>query len=299
MNVATNLEVSARYFPNNPAISYEGKEITYAQFNEEANRVATALIKLGIKPGDHVGICAPNSMEWLIFYFGILKIGAVAITIGSLLSPDEIRLLLNHSKPKILFLFDEKLKDIENLRGSNGIEIVICPNGDMTFQKLLNMGSKTFVAVNRDRDDTAAVLYTGGTTGIPKGVMTTHLNINMTAHNVAFSERSTENDRALCFLPFNHVFGQMHITNATVISAGCLEILPTFDMDKVLALLKAGRATKLFCVPTVYTRFLALDNLRQIMANVRYCFSAAASMSAEIVKQWKESSGLLIYEGSG
>ncbi|MBN1849201.1 MAG: AMP-binding protein [Deltaproteobacteria bacterium] len=299
MNVATNLEVSARYFPNHPALSCEGKEITYAQFNEEANRIATALIKLGIKPGDHVGICSPNSMEWLIFYYGILKMGGVAITLSALLSPDELRLLLNHSKPRILYLFDERLQDVENLRGPNGVEKVICPNGDMTFQNLLEMGSKTYRAINRDRDDTAAVLYTGGTTGVPKGVMTTHLNINTSAHNVAFSERSTENDRALCFLPFNHVFGQMHVTNATIISAGCLEILPTFDMDKVLALIKAGRVTKLFCVPTVYTRFLSLDNLKELMSNVRYCFSAAAAMSAEIVKQWRESSGLLIYEGYG
>lgn len=299
MNVATNLEISARYFPKNPALSFEEKEITYAQFNEDANRVATALIKLGIKPGDHVGICSPNSMEWLILYFGILKMGGVAITLNAQLSPDELRLLLNHSKPRILYLFDERLNDIENLRGPNGIEKVICPNGDMTFQKLLDMGSTTFEAVNRDRDDTAAVLYTGGTTGVPKGVMTTHLNINASAHNVAFSERSTEKDRAICFLPFNHVFGQMHVTNATIISAGCLEILPAFDMDKVLNLLQAGRVTKLFCVPTVYTRLLGLENLRQIMANVRYCFSAAAAMAAEIVRQWKESSGLLIHEGYG
>ncbi len=299
MNVAQNLETSAFYFPNNSVTSFDGQEMTYAHFNEQANRVATALIKMGVKAGDHVGLCAPNSPEWLVFYFGVLKVGAVAVTLGSLLSPDELRLLLDHSKPRLLLSYDDRLGDIQGLRGSDGIQTVISPNGNMTFQQVLDMGTSSFTAVDRDRSDTAAILYTGGTTGIPKGVMTTHQNINTSAHNVAFSERSTETDRALCFLPFNHVFGQMHVMNATIISAGCIEILPTFDMDRVLSLIGQGRVTKLFSVPTVFTRLLTLEKLPELMRPVRYCFSAAAAMAAEIVRQWKEQTGLTIYEGYG
>jgi long-chain acyl-CoA synthetase len=299
MNVATNLETATLYFPNRPALSCDGHETTYAEMNEGANRVATALLKMGVKAGDHVGLCAPNSPEWLVFYFGVLKAGAVAVTLSSALSPDELYMLLDHAKTNVLFTFDDRLKDIENLRGKEGITKVISPNGDITFQKLLDSGTPNFEAVDRDRSDTAAILYTGGTTGMPKGVMTTHQNINTSAHNVAFSERSTEQDRAICFLPFNHVFGQMHVMNATILSAGSLEILPAFDMDKVLKLIESGRVTKLFCVPTVYTRLLTLDNLKNLMGNVRYCFSAAAAMAAEIVRQWKERTGLTIYEGYG
>ena len=299
MNVATNLETAALYFPERPALISEGKEMTYSEMNQAANRVATAILKMGVKAGDHIGICAPNSIDWLVFYFGILKTGAVAVTLGASLSPDELRLLLDHAKPRILLTADERLKDIQSLRGADGIKTAICPNGDMSFQKLLDAGSPSFEAVYRDRKDTAAILYTGGTTGIPKGVMTTHQNINTSAHNVAFSERSTEQDRAICYLPFNHVFGQMHVMNATILSAGSLELLPTFDMDKVLSLLEAGRITKLFSVPTAYVRLLSLDNLKQKLGKVRYCFSAAAAMAAEVVRQWKERTGLTIYEGYG
>jgi long-chain acyl-CoA synthetase len=299
MNVATNLETATLYFPNRPALSCDGHETTYAEMNEGANRVATALLKMGVKAGDHVGLCAPNSPEWLVFYFGVLKAGAVAVTLSSALSPDELYMLLDHAKTNVLFTFDDRLKDIENLRGKEGITKVISPNGDITFQRLLDSGTPNFEAVYRDRSDTAAILYTGGTTGMPKGVMTTHQNINTSAQNVAFSERSTEQDRAICFLPFNHVFGQMHVMNATILSAGSLEILPAFDMDKVLKLIESGHVTKLFCVPTVYTRLLTLDNLKNLMGNVRYCFSAAAAMAAEIVRQWKERTGLTIYEGYG
>jgi len=83
MNIAKNLEVSALYFPNRPAISEDLSETSYAQLNKRANRVATALIRKGIKPGDHVGLCAPNSGDWLAFYFGVLKAGAVAVTLAN------------------------------------------------------------------------------------------------------------------------------------------------------------------------------------------------------------------------
>ncbi len=299
MNISNNLESAAFYFPNRPALSEAGREITYSEFNDRANRIATGLIALGVRPGDHIGLLAPNSTDWLIFYFGVLKAGAVAVTFSSLLTPDEMALLINHSKPRFLFTSGEKLNLLQNLRGRAGLEKVICPGGDLELRQLMDMGTGSFKALDRDRTETAAVLYTGGTTGTPKGVMLTHENINVSAHNVAFSEHSTEADRALCFLPFNHVFGQMHIMNATILSCGCLEILPGFDLDRVLETTQARRVTKLFAVPTVYARLLGLDGLIQKLGIVRYCFSAAASMAAEIVRQWKERTGLTIYEGYG
>jgi long-chain acyl-CoA synthetase len=254
---------------------------------------------MGIKPGEHVGICAPNSTDWIAFYFGVLKTGAVAVTYSSILSKDELTLLVDHSKPRFIFTTDDKLSVLEGLRSSPGLEKIICQKGDLTLQKIVDTGTGSFKALDRDRNDTAAILYTGGTTGIPKGVMLTHENINTSAHNVAHNEHSNEDDRALCFLPFNHVFGQMHIMNATIYSAGCLEILPTFDLEKILALTSSGKVTKMFAVPTVYTRLLSLDGLKKKLGSVRYCFSAAASMAAEIVRQWRDVTGLTIFEGYG
>ena len=299
MNIAKNLERSAFYFPNRPVLSEDLSETSYAQLNDRANRVATALIRMGIKPGDHIGLCAPNSVDWIAFYFGVLKAGAVAAALSSLLKRDELSLLINHSKPRIIFTYDEKLDELAELRGDEYLEKIISPEGDLNFDQLLEMGSGSFNALDRDRTDTAAILYTGGTTGIPKGVMLSHENINTAIHTVVFNERSNETDRALCFLPFNHIFGQMHIMNATILSAGCLEMMPVFDMDRVLHALGAGRVTKLFAVPTIYVRLLALEGLKEKLGSVRYCFSAAASMAADVVRQWKEQTGLAIYEGYG
>lgn len=299
MNLARNLEKSAFYFGSRPAVSESGSVVSYAELNARANKVALSLLRMGIKAGDRVGLFLPNSSAWLSFYFGALKAGAVAVTYSPLLKKEEMQLLMGHSRPRILLAAEEKLSDLEDLKKAGVMEKIVCPGGDVTFEELLAEGSSSFTSVERERSDTAVVLYTGGTTGTPKGVMLSHENINAAIHTVIFNERSTENDTALCFLPFNHVFGQMHIMNATILSAGCLELLPAFDQDKVLDVVKKGRVTKLFAVPTVYVRLLTLDRLKERLGAVRYCFSAAASMAAETVRQWRERTGLSIYEGYG
>ncbi len=297
MNVASNLERAARFFPDNPAVSFAGREITYSRLDEEASRVASALLATGLTPGDHVALCGANCLEWIIAYFGILKVGTVAVTLSGSLSFDELALLANHAKPRVVLT--DRVSDFQRLKAAPWLEQVIALHDEPGPAGLMHRGTDRVKAVDRLRTDVAAILYTGGTTGIPKGVMLTHENINLSAHNVAFSEHSTESDRALCFLPLNHVFGQMHIMNATILSAGCLELLPSFNLDEVLDILKMGRVTKLFAVPTVYTRLLTMAGLRERLGKVRYCFSAAASLPAEIIHQWKEMTGIDISEGYG
>ena len=299
MNLAKNLENAAFYFPERPALREAGAEINYAQLNDRANRVATALIGMGLRPGEYVGLCAPNSMDWITFYFGVLKAGAVAVTLSSLLAGDELSLLVNHARPRFVFSTDNKLSVLEGLRNQCGIEKLICSGADLDLAGLMARGAGTFQALERDRADTAAVLYTGGTTGTPKGVMLTHEGMNFSSQTTVYCERSTETDQALCFMPFNHVFGQIHIMNSTILSCGCLEILPGFDLDRIVEAIAAGRVTKFYAVPTVYIRLLSLPDLEKNLGKLRYCFSAAASMAREIVKQWKERTGLTIAESYG
>jgi len=299
MNVAQNLERAAFFFPGRPAIRQADLELTYGELNDRANRIATGLISLGIKPGDHVGLCSLNSADWVSFYFGVLKAGAVAVTLSGLLTGDELKLLVNHARPRMIFTSEQKLAEVERLKDQAGLEKIICPGGDIDLDHLMSLGSGTFAAVDRGRADIGAILFTGGTTGTPKGAMLTHEGMNFSSWSIAYYEHSNEHDVGLCFLPFNHVFGQMHILNGTILSAGCLELLPTFDMEKSLELIESGRITKFFAVPTVYIRFLALSDLEKRLGKLRYCFSAAASMAMEIVRQWKERTGITIAESFG
>ncbi len=299
MNIATNLEASQFFFPDRPAVREGGVDVTYTRLNEEANRVATGLIKLGVNPGDLVAVCATNSSQWVSFYYGVLKAGAVAVTLSSGLTPDELTLLLNHARPRIIFTDPVRVKDLRGPKAPETIEKIICQGGDMDMAALMATGSPSFKAIDRDRDDTAAVLYTGGTTGMPKGVMLTHEGINFTYRAVAFSERTTQEDCALCFLPFNHVFGQNHILGSTIHSGGCVEMLSAFDVEPALEATASGRVTKFFAVPTIYVRLLTVPNLKQRLGKLRYCFSAGSSMPLEVVRQWKEQTGINISESYG
>src|SRR4030042_3649816 len=137
MNISNNLEIAAFYFPNQPALSEAGREITYSEFNDRANRIATGLLALGIRAGDHIGLLVPNSADWLIFYFGVLKAGAVAVHFSTLLTPDEMTLLINHSKPRFLFTSEEKLGHLKNLRKPGILEKVICRGADLELQQLM------------------------------------------------------------------------------------------------------------------------------------------------------------------
>jgi long-chain acyl-CoA synthetase len=299
MNLAENLERSAFHFPDHIAILQEDREISYLDFNKNSNRVATALIGLGIQKGDFVGLCAPNSIEWLVSYFGILKTGATAVTLPAAGTKSELRRLLDNARPRILFTFDEKLEDVGDRKDRPYLEKIVSPAGDISFDGLIAKGSDSFKAVDMDRDATAAILYTGGTTGISKGVMLTHQNIKASAHNVCHFERSGPADRALCFLPPNHVFAQVHIMSSMVYAVGSTVIQPSFDLEKAVEALNRFKVTKFYAVPTIYFRLLQMENLKAKLGLVNYCFSAAASMPAELVREWKSQTGLNIYESYG
>ncbi len=296
MNIADILETAAHNFPDNLAIIDEKTELTFGQLNCKSNKIASQLVKNGVSPGDHVALIAPNSSDWVIFYFGVLKAGAVAVTLAFTMTADELQPLLEESGPKVVFTVDGKKDNIT--RGSY-MQTVICDHGDLSFSDMLENGSDQFKNIDRNPDDTAAVLYTSGTTALPKGVMLTHENIMTSVHNVVYHERSCENDSAVCFLPLNHVFAQIHILNATISSAGMLVIHPSFDMNKFLLSIQEFKITKLYAVPTIYIRMLSLSDIKEKLGSVRYCFSAAASMAQEVVRGWKLTTGLDIFEAYG
>jgi long-chain acyl-CoA synthetase len=200
MNLAHNLETSAQFFPNYPAVRERDKETSYGELTERANRIATALAKLGIQPGDLVALCAPNSADWMAFYFGILKIGGLATTLSSLLTDVEFSNLIHHAKPRIVYTDETRLAVLETIKSTAGVERIVCPDGDMDIASLMSMGTPSFRAVERERRDPIAVLYTGGTTGIPKGVMLTQEGMDFSCQSNYLYERYTRADISLCLV---------------------------------------------------------------------------------------------------
>ncbi|MCK5162302.1 MAG: AMP-binding protein [Desulfobacula sp.] len=296
MNIADNLKAAAFHFPDHLALIDENRQLTYRQLDTKADQIAGLLTQLGVLPRDHVAICLPNSCSWIAYYFGILKIGAVAVTLPHSMTKSELAPVLEDCKPKILFTDTTKSSDIGE---KSFISHIITEPFDQAYSTLISNSCDVFNTVDREPEDTAAILYTGGTTGVPKGVMLSHWNIIASAFNVAHNERSIHTDRALCFLPLNHVFAQVHIMNSTVLSGGGLVLQSSFNMTAFLDAITEFDVTKLYSVPTVYTRLLSLEGLKEKLKPVRYCFSAAASMARELVREWKKRTGLNIFEAYG
>ena len=122
----------------------------------------------GLTPGDHVALCAGNCLEWTIAYFGILKAGTVAVTLSNSLPFEELSLLVNHAKPRAVLT--DRVSDFERLSAAAPwLEHVIALHGEPGLAGLTHGVTEHVRAVDRLRTDVAAILYTGGTTGIPKG----------------------------------------------------------------------------------------------------------------------------------
>ena len=96
------LERSASFFPDRPAVVEEGRKVSYRELNHQAGRIARALLDQGVQPGDFIDICAPNSADWLAVYFGVLKAGAVAVTLSALLKEEELSLLVRQAQPRFI-----------------------------------------------------------------------------------------------------------------------------------------------------------------------------------------------------
>ena len=299
MNIADILENSARFFPDRTAIIEDGNIYTYSEFNSCAARIASFLSDNGVEPGDYIGLCAPNSYDWLALYYGALKCGAVAVTFDHLLTRDEFKKIFLDCRPRILFTTGSRLPDLDYCKSDFRPDLIITDEGENSVKSIAAKGNPSFKTVDRDRHDIAAILYTGGTTGIPKGAMLSHENIMCAINNVVYHERSSENDLALCFLPLNHVFGQMHVVNSTIFSSGGLVIQSSFNLDMALDAIERYKVTKFYAVPTVYIRMLELPDIKERIKSVTYCFSAATSMAAEIVREWKDITGLNIHECYG
>ena len=303
MNLSNILLQGARYFPDKEAIVFENTRITYKKLNDAVNHVASYMRELGIKQKDRVALYCENRPEWIMLYYGIIRCGAVVVCISSAYRSSELAYLLKDAEPACIVTSENLVDNIpETSKTSFDGEILVIERDD----KLLNLYLQGTISSDEmtqiaecDADDTCLILYTGGTTGIPKGAMLTHKNILYTAQNVCYHERMVAEDRGLCFLPLNHVFAGNHIMNSLFHAFGTMILHKEFDIDVIVSSIETNGVTRLYAVPTVYIRLLNTPECHSRLRTVGYSFSAATSMPAEIVRRWKDTFGLKIHEAYG
>lgn len=305
MNIADYLEQHAAQTPDRIAIRFEGRSITYGQLNRDANRLAASLRAAGIAVADRVALYLPNVPEFAVAYYAAQKLGAIPVTINAILKTEEVRYLLNDSGAAVVITMDELKRYVPDDCTALRLRVVVDPKapsaGWVALAQLLERGADTFESVQRSGDDVAALLYSSGTTGFPKGVALTQHNIHS---NIALPPQARYSDyrpgdRLAAFLPLFHVYGQNYIMNAAILAGATIVLFPRFVPDVVLRAIGEERITHFFAVPTIFINLLAMDLSAYDLSSLRYEMSAAATMPEEISRRWTERFGRRVYEGYG
>lgn len=302
MNIAQSIERAAQFFPDKAAIIFEDQTISYQELNASVNKLANAFMANGVQKGDRVVLYLPNIPEFIICYFAALKIGAIAVSANSMLKSFELEYLLNDSGAKLLCTVDALLVNLKKDQCDTLEHVLVCEGAADDYPTLdswINNTSDKGRAVDMDRDDPAVLLYTSGTTGMPKGAILTHGNVVSNCWSTVHHGGFVPDDRAALFLPLFHVFGQNFIMNATFIACATLVLFRRFVKEQVLDTIQKERVTLFFGVPTIYIELLNTDLSPYDLSSIRYEFSAAAPMPRTISQQWKELFGRPIFEGYG
>ena len=302
MNIATHVERAARWVPDHPAILFEGGALSYRELDARATRLANALTAHGIGRGDRVALYLPNIPQFAVCYLAVLKAGAVSVSINAIFKSDEVKFILNDSGARVMFTAGDLLGNVPRADCPALAHVVVCEGDAAGYPALadwITRGAAAGRAADMARDDPAVLLYTSGTTGFPKGATLSHGNVIFNNYASAHHMGVRHGDRLLLFLPLFHVVGQNAIMNAAFTACATVLLHRRFVPDQVLAGIARERATMFFAVPTIFINLLAMDLGRHDLSSIRYEFSAAATMPAEISRRWTERFGRPVFEGYG
>ena len=302
MNISQHVERAARFFPDKPAVLFEGAAMSYRDLNARVDRLANALQANGVDRGSCAALYLPNIPQFAICYLATVRIGAVALSINSMYKSEELNYILNDSGSTLIFTTGDLLPNIPLAECPTVKKVVVCegdPQGHPTLDEWLEKAADRSARVDMNANDPAVLLYTSGTTGFPKGATLSHGNVVSNAWATMHHAGFTRDDRMVLFLPVFHVFGQNFIMNATFLSCATLVLHRRFAPEPVLESIRRDRVTMFFAVPTIYIGLLNMPLPDAALASVRYEFSAAATMPREISARWTERFGRPVYEGYG
>ncbi|HEX8850994.1 MAG TPA: AMP-binding protein [Gemmatimonadaceae bacterium] len=284
--------------PARPALAIDDAVITYAALDELASRAAGAFHARGVRAGDRVAIALPNGLDFVVSYIGARRLGAIATSVSPLWADETIAAAIDDADPALLVTTPRVGGDV--VRGRPMLVAGGSSRGAGSLCQALDRVS----SVRRDAacgppGAPAAILYTSGTTGAPKGVTLSGANIATNAARKAEYCGIGSRDRVSLFVPLAHVFGQNAILNATFAGGGCVVLYERFDEERVAADIAAGRLTMLFGPPAIFPRLLASGVHASTRGALRYAFSAAAPLAGEQAMAWRDATAVPVHEGYG
>ncbi len=298
-NLALNLTGSAASHPERPALMLDGISISYAQLDDLTARTAALLRRRGLQDGDPVGVMLPNVPEFAIAYYGVLRAGGVVVPMNVLLKQREVAFYLDDPGAKLLIAWHEVARAAQAGAAQAGVEcLLVAPGG---FESLLRGVAPDATVAGKAGDDTAAILYTSGTTGTPKGAQLTHANLHRNAEVTlrTLLELAPE-DVVLGALPLFHAFGQTCALNAAIAAGSALALVPRFSPEHVLGTIERERVTVFEGVPTMYVALINhAARERYDASSLRCCVSGGAALPVEVLRGFVQAFGCVVLEGYG
>ncbi len=326
------LERSAKSFPDRSALNFEGYRVTYKELNLMVERFSAHLYSFGIRKGDAVAVMLPNLISCVITYYAIIRIGGVAVMNNPLYSDRELEHQFKDSGAKILITLDLLANRMIDLRPQTSIkQIIYATVGDFlppvkkilfklfgrkkklsalvkeaensySFEKLMKKRAAQAPVINLSADDAAMYQYTGGTTGVSKGVILTHGNLSNHVQQLKSWLPRFEEGKEIMLgaLPFFHVFGLTVCMNFSILMGWENVIVAKPQAANLINAITNHRPTFAPMVPTMYINILKHPGIEKAdMTSIRACFSGSAPMPVEVIREFEAKTGAVILEGYG
>ena len=313
------LPAAAQRFGDKTALVFGGRRFSFRDLDGLSSRLASGLRGLGVEAGDRVTLYAPNSWEWIVSYYAIHKLGAVANPINAMLTEEEVGFVVGDCGAAVLIAPRDKGEGLLGLRGPGAgrslREIVLIGDGDAdrggapaasapasvpagarAFEDLLNAGDPDFSIVPVSPDSLSTICYTSGTTGRPKGAMHSHRNVLVNTAMTAVMHVRTGQDTVVTALPCPHVYGNV-VMNASLLYGMTMVLLPLFDPLQVLAAIEEHRATLFEGVPTMFMYLLAHPELDRFdLSSLTRCTVGGQTMPAAKMEEFERRVGCPLIE---
>ena len=279
-----------------PAIETKTRTIDYAELRRETGKLASALVAMGVRPGDRVAAQIDKSAAGLILYLASVRAGAAFLPLNPAYTVAELGYFLADAEPRLIVTDPARREAVAAIAGAR-VE-TLDGAGEGSLSGLAAAAPERFAAVDRGAVDLAAICYTSGTTGRSKGAMLSHGNLASNAQTLRALWRFTPDDVLIHALPIYHVHGLFVACNVALMAGASMILQPRFDADAVLSTMP--RATTLMGVPTFYTRLLAHPGLtREAAAGMRLFVSGSAPLLAQTHDEWRRRTGHAILERYG
>lgn len=292
----------ARTYPDAEAVVFENTRLTYREFDNRINRLASALLKLGAAKSDRVAILAENTHKYLEVYLGAAKAGLVTTPLNFRLSQDELAHILNESEASLVLVGEGyEAAALALLSKAKTVRIWIGLDNNFSghfYEDLLADSSDVDPLVEVDDNELAVLMYTGGTTGKPKGVMLSHRNILAAMHCLCEQNHLTALDITCMVLPLFHV--SFWPALCCLVVGGKVVILQRPEIPRILSSIQRERCTHMNAVPTIYGWIIMHPNLDQFdLSSIRLMSYAGSPMPEAVLRKCIARFGSRLAQGYG